>query len=64
MYYKRSTNPGVEYAGKIVREIMLPEQAAGKHELNVDVSAIPMGFYTVRMKTNAGISFARLQVMR
>ena len=50
--------------GKTVREMTLPEQSAGKHETDFDISAIPAGFYLVRMKTNEGISYARLQVAR
>ena len=50
--------------GKTVREMTLPEQSAGKHETDFDVSAFPAGFYLVRMKTNEGISYARLQVAR
>ena len=50
--------------GKIVSEVRLPEQAAGKHEKEIDVTTIPMGFYILRMRTSEGISFARLQVVR
>jgi hypothetical protein len=50
--------------GKTVREMLLPEQATGKHEKDIDISTFSAGFYFVRMKTNEGISFARLQVAR
>jgi len=50
--------------GKTVREINLPEQAAGKHETDFDISSLSSGFYFVRMKTSEGFSFARLQVTR
>jgi hypothetical protein len=50
--------------GKTVGEITLPEQSAGKHDKDIDVSAIPAGFYILRMKTKEGITFSRLQVAR
>jgi hypothetical protein len=50
--------------GKMVRDIQLPEQAAGKHDMNLDVSSMPAGFYILRMKTKGGITFSRLQVAR
>jgi hypothetical protein len=50
--------------GKTVREVLLPEQAAGKHQTDFDISAFPAGFYFVRMKTEEGITYTRLQVAR
>lgn len=54
----------VNAQGKNVHQINLSQQTAGKHQIDFDISSLSNGFYFVRMKTNEGISFARLQIAR
>jgi Secretion system C-terminal sorting domain len=50
--------------GKIVHDVQLPQQAAGKHDMDLNVASMPAGFYILIMKTKQGITFSRLQVAR
>jgi|SRR5712671_2088545 len=50
--------------GKTVRDIQLPEQSAGKHDMNLDMSSMPAGLYILRMQTKDGIISERLVVAR
>lgn len=69
VYYSLHTNTDLKFSvyditGRVVKEIVLNDETAGRHKMDLNVSDLPSGIYMVRMAAGSNMHTIRMQVVR